>query len=222
MNSFRFPLRVIILVIIAATALGLVARGTPAHALIAKTLNLSARDVADIGRIEKHLNTVKTMRARFLQVTSTGEYAEGLLLISRPGHMRLEYDPPNPTLVIADGANLIYVDRELEQATAVLLSLTPAELILRDNLSLRSNELLVTGFERSPGVIRISLVKSADPLEGRIMLIFSDKPLELRKWVVNDSQGVKTTVSLMGPEFGIKLDRKLFDYKMPDIEGDVN
>ena len=195
---------------------------TPAEAVIASTLNLTKQDLADLGRIELNLNTTKTMRARFLQVSSTGEYSEGMLHISKPGRMRLEYDPPNPILVIADGNNLIYVDRDLEQATAVLLSLTPAELILRDTISFRSDELLVTGFDRSPGVIRLSVVKASDPLEGRIMLVFSDKPLELRKWIVNDSQGVKTTVSLLGPEFGIKLDGKIFNFEMPDLDGEVN
>ena len=187
---------------------------TPAEAIIARTLKLSKQDVADLIRIEQHLNTSRTVRARILQVASDGSYAEGMLHIQRPGRMRLEYDPPNPTMIIADGINLIYVDRELEHATAVLLRFTSAELILREDLSLSSEDLLVTGFSRSPGVIRISLVHAKDPLEGRIMMVFSDKPLELRKWIVTDAQGIKTTVSLLGPEFGIKLDPALFDFEM--------
>ena len=74
----------------------------------------------------------------------------------------------------------------------------------------------MTGFSRSPGVIRISVVHAKDPLEGRIMLVFSDKPLELRKWIITDTQGIKTTVSLLGPEFGITLDPDLFNYEMHD------
>ena len=188
----------------------------PAEAIIARTLKLSKQDVADLIRIEQHLNTSRTVRARILQVASDGSYAEGMLHIQRPGRMRLEYDPPNPTMIIADGINLIYVDRELEHATAVLLQLTSAELILREDLSLSSEDLLVTGFSRSPGVIRISLVHAKDPLEGRVMMVFSDKPLELRKWIVTDAQGIKTTVSLLGPEFGIKLDPNLFEFEMHD------
>ena len=46
----------------------------PADAVIARTVKLSKDDIADLVRIEKHLNGIKTMRARFLQVTSTGEY----------------------------------------------------------------------------------------------------------------------------------------------------
>ena len=188
----------------------------PAEAIIASTLKLSKNDIADIARIENHLNANRTIRARILQVASDGSYAEGMLHIQRPGHMRLEYDPPNPTMVIADGINLIYVDRELDQATAVLLQFTSAELILRKKISISSEDLLVTGFSRSPGVIRISIVRAKDPLEGRMMLVFSDKPLGLRKWVVTDAQGIKTTVSLLDPEFGVELDPGLFDFEMPD------
>lgn len=204
-----------------ALILALAVPAAPADATIARTLKLTKQDIADLVRIEHHLNTIKTVRARFLQISNNGEYGEGEVHIWRPGRMRLEYDPPNPTMIIADGSNLIYIDRELDQATAVLLALTPAELILRDSVSFTSDELLVTGFDRSPGVIRLSVVKADDPTEGRIMLIFSDKPLELRKWIITDAQGVKTTVSLLGPEFGVKLDRKLFDFEMP-TDGPIN
>ncbi|MEK9755142.1 MAG: outer membrane lipoprotein carrier protein LolA [Rhodospirillaceae bacterium] len=199
----------------ALAALPLALPATPADAVIARTVKLSKEDIADLVRIEKSLNDIRTMQARFLQVSSDGDYAEGNIFLSRPGRMRIEYDPPKQIMVIADGSNLIYVDKELGQATAVLLVLTPAELILRANLSLIGDEILVTGFQRSPGVLRVSLVKANKPLEGQLTLVFSDKPLELRKWTVTDAQGIKTTVSLLGPRFGLALDKKLFDYQMP-------
>ncbi len=194
----------------------------PAEAVIARTLNLTKADISDLVRLEVSLNSIKTIRARFLQVSSNGAYTEGMLHLSRPGRMRLEYDLPNPIMVIADGSSLIYIDRELEQATAVLLSLTPADILLKDNFSFISKDVLITGFQRSPGVLRMSMVKTDDPLEGKLTLIFSDKPLELRKWSVVDAQGITTTVSLLGPEFGLKLDPELFDYEMPQLDQSPN
>ena len=155
------------------------------------------------------------MKARFLQMSSDGDYSEGTIYLSRPGRMRIEYDAPKKILVIADGFNLIYVDKEINQVTAVFLSLTPADLILRENLSFSSDDVLITDFHKSPGIIRISLVKADDPLDGQITLVFSDAPLELRKWTINDSLGVKTTVSLLGPRFAVSLDSSLFDYQIP-------
>ena len=134
--------------------------GNDAYAVIARTLNLTKQDVADLVRIERYLNGIKTMQARFLQLSSDGSYSEGMIHLSRPGRMRIEYDPPNPIMVIAYGSSLIYVDKEMEQATAIFLSLTPADLLLRENLSLTSEEILITGFKRSPGIIRVSLVKA--------------------------------------------------------------
>ena len=186
------------------------------EAVFARSLKLTKQDIADISRIEAHLNSSKTVRARFLQLSSDGSYGEGMVHIQRPGKMRLEYDPPNPTLVIADGLNLFYIDQELNQATPMLLYFTPAELILRERISFSGKEVLVTGFRRSPGVLRISIVRAKDPQEAQIMLVFSDTPLGLRKWVITDAQGIKTTVSLLGPEFGVKLDSKLFEYEMPN------
>ena len=187
-----------------------------AEAIVARTLNLSKQDVADLVSIEKYLDGLKTMQARFLQMSSDGDYSEGMIYLSRPGLMRIEYDPPSPILIIADGSNLIYIDKEINQATAVFLSLTPADLILREKLSFFSEDVLLTGFHHSPGVIRISLVKADDPLDGQLTLVFSDMPLELRKWTVNDAQGVKTTVSLLGPRFAVRIDKSLFDYEMPN------
>ena len=204
------------MVLAALVLIATLVAGHDAYAVIARTLNLTKQDVADLVRIERHLNGIKTMQARFLQISSDGSYSEGMIHLSRPGRMRIEYDPPNPIMVIADGSSLIYVDKEMKQATAVLLSLTPADLLLRENLSLSSEEILITGFKRSPGIIRVSLVKAESPLDGQLTLVFSDMPLELRKWAVNDAQGVKTTVSLLGSRFGIKVDKTLFDYEMPN------
>ena len=204
------------MVLAALVLIATLVAGQDVYAVIARTLNLTKQDVADLVRIERYLNGIKTMEARFLQISSDGSYSEGTIHLSRPGRMRIEYDPPNPIMVIADGSSLIYVDKEMEQATAIFLSLTPADLLLRENLSLTSEEILITGFKRSPGIIRVSLVKAESPLDGQLTLVFSDMPLELRKWAVNDAQGVKTTVSLLGSRFGIKVDKTLFDYEMPD------
>ena len=203
------------LIFVLLTILAVLIPSYRTEAIVARTLNLSKQDVADLLSIEKYLDGLKTMKARFLQMSSDGDYSEGTIYLSRPGRMRIEYDPPSPMLIIADGSNLIYVDKEIDQATAIFLSLTPADLILREKLSFSSKEVLLTGFHRSPGIIRVSLVKADGPMDGQITLVFSDMPLELRKWTVNDAQGVKTTVSLLGSRFAVHLDNSLFDYETP-------
>jgi len=116
-------------------------------------------------RMQQHLNSAKTIEARFLQVSSNGDYAEGSFALQRPGRLNLTYDDPNPLKVVADGTYISYIDRELDQATTLPISLTRAELLLRESFSFFGKDLLVTGFERSPGVLRVSLVKADQPLE---------------------------------------------------------
>ena len=170
---------------------------------------------ADIARIEAFLNGVSTLSARFLQVTSTGTYSEGTLYLWRPGRMRIEYDPPVPILMIADGRSLVYHDKKLKQVSYLGLESTPAGILLAETVSL-SKSVTVTGFERGAGALRLTLVKTADPLEGSLTLVFGDKPLTLKKWVVTDPQGVTTTVSLLGARYGHPLDPELFRFVDPN------
>ncbi len=175
----------------------------------------SKADQADISRIEAYLNAIRTMKSRFLQVSSDGDYSEGTLYFSKPGKMRLEYDDPNPNLIVSDGVNLIFFDKELGQVSYFNLDGSQAAVLLADNISFSTGGVLVTRFERGPGVLRLTVAKESDPLEGNMTLIFSDRPLSLKKWTVIDAQGIITNISLLGPRFGVPLSQKLFDVEVP-------
>jgi len=207
--------------VLALSALLMGGAGAPAEAFDAETLKLDKSEMTDLMRVQKHLNSARTIRSRFLQISSNGEYTEGEFFLQRPGKMRLVYDPPNPLMVVADGKYISYVDRELDQATTLLISMTRAQILLRETIALFGEDVIVTGFRRSPGIIRVNVVNAQEPTEGRIDLVFSDKPLELRKWLVTDAQGITTTVSLLGPLFNTELDPKLFRYNpimFPDLD----
>ena len=185
---------------------------TPASAKLAESLVLSKQGTTDLMRVQKHLNSSKTFKARFLQVSSNGEYAEGQIFLQRPGRLRLIYDDPNPLLVVADGEHISFIDRNIDTATTLYLSMTPADLMLRESIGFFGNDVIVTSVNRTPGVIRIGLINTAEPDAGSIELVFSDRPMELRKWTVTDAQGIKTTVSLLGPTFDVPLNPNLFKY----------
>ena len=181
---------------------------------------LNDGDREDLNRIESYLNGIDTLQARFLQVSSTGEYAEGDVYLDRPGRMRIEYDPPVPILIVAMGRSLVYYDKELEQVSWVRTSSTPAGFLLRESISLNDQEeVTVTGFERDASALRVTLVRTEDPFEGQLTLVFADKPLVLKKWIVTDAQGVATSVSLQGTRFGLELDSELFQFRDPSIFG---
>lgn len=176
---------------------------------------LSAADRADVARVERYFNAVRTLKARFLQIASTGQTAEGNVWLKRPGRMRIEYDPPVPILIVADGTWLIYSDRELGQVSYLPLGSTPAGILVEDEIRLNGGSLTITGFEHEAGVIRITLVRTASPGDGSLTLVFSDNPLQLRQWRVVDAQGVVTTVSLSDVRTGVSIDSSLFEFVDP-------
>lgn len=174
---------------------------------------LRGADKHDVIRIQKYLNGLVTLKSRFLQATSTGHFSEGTFYLSRPGKMRIEYDPPVQFLIVADGTWLIYEDKELDQVTHIPLGMTPADILVQENLSLISGDPLVTKVERAPGVIGVTLVRPDDD-GGQLTMIFSDKPLQLKKWIVVDPQGITTSVSLLSSQRDITFDPKLFNVKL--------
>jgi outer membrane lipoprotein carrier protein len=94
--------------------------------------------------LDSYLEHLKTLRAEFSQVVTDGkgrevQNASGKLVIVRPGKFRWELTPSgagtsgSPQLMVADGKNLWFYDRDLEQvsvkpATAALTA-TPAGLL---------------------------------------------------------------------------------------------
>ena len=185
---------------------------TTASAKISKHLVLSKQDIARLKQIQKQLNKTKTVQARFIQLSSNGEYSEGQMFLERPGKLRLVYDNPNPLMVVADGKYISYVDRDLDEATTVLLSMTKAQLLLRKSFSFFSKDIIVSNFDKSPGFIKVVLSRADDSAEDNITLVFSDAPMELRKWVITDTQGITTTVSLTESKINIPIPREKFIY----------
>jgi outer membrane lipoprotein-sorting protein len=198
----------------ALAALGLcLAAPAPAAAAVAPAA-LTAQDRGDLQRVEQYLNTVKTLAARFDQLSQEGQEARGKVYLSRPGQMRFEYDPPSPVLLVATGKTLIYVDNALKQVTYLPNDSTPAWFLLRDHISL-SGDVTVTRFERGPGVLRISVVETAHPGSGSLTMTFADKPLQLKQWVVVDQQSKRTTVVLTDEQYNLALDPNLFTFADP-------
>lgn len=174
---------------------------------------LDAADLADIARVERYLNNIRTMRARFIQIAPDGSHAQGTIYLSRPGKLRVEYDPPTPILMIATKIWLIYYDSELGQVSYLPLAATPAEFLVRDSIRL-GEDVAVTDIERGLGVLRVSLA-GGDIGAGSLTLIFSDNPLELKQWQVIDAQGQKTRITLIDTRFGLSLDPGLFKFVDP-------
>src|SRR5262249_52349006 len=136
------------------------------HAIAAVNPRLTEQDRADIARVEAYLNDIKTLSARFMQVSDTGGTAEGKLFLSRPGKLRLEYDPPVPILMVANSGFLIHYDKQLKSVTHLPIDSTPAGLLVREHVAL-SGDVTVSAVERGPGSLRVTMTQTKDPNAGK-------------------------------------------------------
>ena len=209
-------IRALILAVFIATA-GLGGAAPQANAESHQAVTLSPDQSAAVRRAVRYLNEVSTLHARFIQISSNGAYAEGEMMVQRPGKLRFDYDPPHPVLIIANGLSLLFYDRELKQASFLPLWETPLWFLIRKEVTL-SEDIVVSAVEQSPGALRITLTDKDLPEAGSITLVFSDRPLDLKKWEITDAQGVRTQVSLINPRYGIEIDPLTFDYSDLEIQ----
>lgn len=165
---------------------------------------LTAEQRAEVKRVETYFNNLTSMRSTFLQASSTGLVARGVVWLERPGRMRFEYAPPSPVLITADGIWLTYQDNDLEQTTQIPLISSPLSVLVSDDVDLM-DELIVQDVQKDSNVIRLQLRQRDDPDQGNVILTFQDKPLSLKQWIITDAQGVEVKVALLDPVFGLDL-----------------
>jgi outer membrane lipoprotein-sorting protein len=188
---------------------------SPHHAAAAPPpAQLAPQDTLTLQRVAAYLNGIRTMTAHFEQASVNGGALTGRLWVARPGRMRFEYDPPRQLLLLADAFYVYYWDPELQTSSKVSLKSTPAWFLLRDPVTFGA-DVIVTHFEHSGNVVRVSVVEAADPDTGSLTMVFTENPLVLRQWTVVDQKGKVISVALSDIQFGMALDPKLFQYVDP-------
>src|SRR5208283_1591511 len=122
----------------------------------------------------EYLNTIKTLKARFTQIAPSGDSIDGTIYLSRPGRMRLDYDPPSPIMVMANGNFLIYYDKQLKQVSYLDLESSIAGVLVRDRVQLDGEDLKLLKVSHAPGLTNITVTHRTDPSQGQITLVFTE------------------------------------------------
>jgi outer membrane lipoprotein-sorting protein len=177
---------------------------------------LSSEDKNNLMRIEDYLNHLKNITADFLQIDDAGGILRGEIAISRPGKMRVTYNPPNNDFIIADGSFVHVWNDDLKSQTNVEQGSSLAEFILRDPVRL-SGDVTVTKVMHYPAKLEVTLVQSNDPGAGSLTLVFEDRPLKLRQWKVVDAQGHMTGVTLENMSEGMTFPANTFLFIPPSF-----
>ena len=182
-------------------------------AMAAKAISVSPEQEKSIDAISAYINSFKTMQGEFTQVSPKGNLSRGVFYIAKPGKMRFEYAPPNPFLIVADGTWLTIKNRAKEKGDQFPLSQTPLRLVLGEKVDL-ARDTNILGFEEQNGLTSVTLEDKDGSLGGSLTLVFDQTRQALQQWVVIDSKGRRTTVSLENVVAGVTTDPKLFVVKI--------
>ena len=179
--------------------------------ILSMLIGCSATVRADVvQRAEDWFANITTLRADFTQISSDGSAAEGQIMMRRPNRLKITYDGV-PALNLISTSAWLHVDQPDERrVTSYPISETPLSLILVDPVSLRPDgfETIVTA--RAGGITQILIYKDSGEGAGRLTLEFTDRPFQLRRWIVEDTVGIKTSLTLQNMVFGLTVENAEF------------
>jgi outer membrane lipoprotein-sorting protein len=186
-------------------------------AAILSLLTLASAAHAQVGvpEIERYVNSIRTLQARFVQSNPNGSVVQGTLYVRRPGRMRFEYDAPSKLKVVADGTQVTLWDPATRDFGQWPIGWTAASFLVREPFTL-SGDLTVESVQRTGDGLQLTIVQTRKPQEGKIMVRLSENPLALRGWSILDNRGNKVDVSLTDLKTGGQLADSLFKYDGPD------
>lgn len=170
-----------------------------------------AAEKLSLSALSGYLNGLQSAEAKFTQINGDGTISTGEILIKRPGRIRFEYDPPEKTLVVAGGGAVAIFDPKAgPRPETYPLNKTPLSLILAKNVDLARAKMVV-GHSYDGTATTITAQDPEHPEYGNIQLKFTDSPVELRQWIINDEGGNSTTVILGEMNKGVTLGDTLFN-----------
>ena len=165
----------------------------------------AAAEKLSLGEISSYLNSFQAAQGKFTQINEDQTISTGQIYIKRPGRVRFEYDPPEETLVLADGTRVGVIDPKSNTGPeAYPLHRTPLKIVLANNVDF-TRERMVTGHDSDGKTTTVRAQDPENPDYGSIELVFTDNPVELRQWVVTDDTGTRTTVVLGDLKTGVSI-----------------
>jgi outer membrane lipoprotein-sorting protein len=171
---------------------------------------------ASVQDVERYVNSIRTLQARFVQSNPNGSVVQGTLYIRRPGRMRFEYDAPSKLKIVADGTQVTMWDPTTKDFGQWPIGWTAASFLVKEPLQL-SGDITVEAQQREAnGILALTLVQTRRPQEGKVIVRVSENPMQLRGWTIVDNRGNRVNVTLTDFKTGPQLADSLFKYDGPD------
>ena len=152
----------------------------------------AAVDNSLVVRAEKYLNSITGLAGDFVQ-TNNGKSEKGTFSMLRPGRVRLDYKNM-PVQLMADGADLYFYDKSLDQITTVPLTSTPAGILVRKKIDLQNADIHVVDTMQSGDTFSLKMNLRGQEGLGNMTVVFNKKDSSLNSWTIVDATGNKTDV----------------------------
>ena len=160
-------------------------------------------------QIESFFKNLATLEADFIQVSPSGNVSNGKIYLDLPGKLRIDYKNPNNLLITSKGFWIVIQDRQSKTTNNIPVKSSPFSILL-ENKPILKNKNFNTEYNIESGIItfKIKSLKNDKP-EG-LIIEFSEKPFNLKKWIITDTFGEKTTVLIQNAKYNNKLSHLLF------------
>ena len=168
-----------------------------------------ALDEKLLNQLENYLNKFNNISSQFIQSSPNGKQESGIILISKPGKLRIEYKNDSKLLIIADGKWLHYFDIDLNEIQSVVIEKSPAWILLKGKINLKK-DFNVQKLSKNKGKITLTLTDKNIENIKKVELIFSSTPLKLKKWIITDNQEGETIVALINTKKVKRFSSKTF------------
>lgn len=181
----------------------------------ARGITLDERQTQAVKQVSKYFSDLKTLKGSFVQTQTNSKPMKGKFFVMRPGRFRFDYAAPSKQIIVSDGEYLAIQDLDLNNEDRVALDQTPFRLLLRKDVDLLRDALIVE-VSQAEDLIVVAIQDKNPESPGRIKLFMGTKPsLELKEWVTTDAQGIDTRIQIADLASGDDLDAKMF--KIQDI-----
>ena len=171
--------------------------------------------------VEKYLAGLATWSADFTQTIDDGHgkvlrSAAGKLYLERPGKFRWDYVEPSEQLVLADGKQIWFYDKDLEQANVrdmdSTLASTPASLLSGGGSV--STQFNIKALPPAGGLQWFQLIPKRADTDFQLVRIGFDKG-ELASMFLADKLGQVTQLTFTHPTRNAKFPADLFSFTPP-------
>ena len=95
---------------------------------------------------------------------------------------------------------------------------TPLGFLLSQDVKL-AGDVTVQSVEERADEIDVTLIRTEEPDQGKVVLTLLKEPMRLTRWSVTDAQGLVTTLEIADLRTGVELDRRLFVWRDPKMFG---